>query len=196
VLKRNLILVSASALVSSLLAAPIVADVIAYRTEDGVFAYTDDAKKVPTRYAADAVTVRDSALQTYPRLTLEDTTAARAVTSRLEKRLDYLRQLNAASDAERAVAANASPQSSTVISIPTGPTGNGASSPSIEVAANSSSEPLVVEPILTKESNRVRTRRATIVKQGDKILAIMKGPQHHFDVTSDIHDEDSLLEQR
>lgn len=194
-LKRNLILAGAGALASSLLAAPIAADVIAYRTEDGVFAYTDDREKVPARYAGDAVTVRDSALQTYPRLTIEDTTTARAVSSRLEKRLDYLRQLNAASSAERAVAANAASQS-TVISIPTGPTGNGASSPSIEVAANGSTDPLVVEPILTKEDNRVRTRRATVVKQGDKIIAIMKGPQHHFDVTSDIHDEDSLLEPR
>ena len=61
-LKRNLVLAGASALVSSLLAAPIAADIIAYRTEDGVFAYTDDRDKVPARYAADAVTVRDSAL--------------------------------------------------------------------------------------------------------------------------------------
>jgi len=38
----------------------------------------------------------------------------------------------------------------------------------------------------------VRTRRATIVKQGDKILAIMKGRSHHVDVTSDIYDEDAL----
>ena len=38
----------------------------------------------------------------------------------------------------------------------------------------------------------MRTRRATIVKQGDKILAIMKGRSHHVDVTSDIYDEDAL----
>ena len=117
------------------------------------------------------------------------------MTSRLEKRLDYLRQLNAASAAEREVAANAAAQR-TVISIPTGTLGKRtASPPSIEVAAGASDEPIVVEPILTKEGDRVRTRRATIVKQGDKILAIMKGRSHHFDVNSDIYDEDALLEQ-
>lgn len=197
-LKRNWILAGASALASSLLAAPIAADVIAYRTEDGVFAYTDDREKVPARYAADAVTVRDSALHTYPRLTLEDTPAARAVTSRLEKRLDYLRQLNAASAAEREVAANSAGQS-TVISIPTGTLGKdgkGVAPPSIEVAANASDEPIIVEPILTKEDGRARTRRATIVKQGDRILAIMKGRSHHVDINSDIYDEDELLEPR
>lgn len=199
-LKRNLALAGASALVSSLLAAPIAADVIAYRTEDGVFAYTDDRDKVPARYAADAVTVRDSALQTYPRLTLEDTPAARAVTASLEKRLDYLRQLNAASAAEREVAnaANAAAKS-TVISIPTGTLGKdgkGVAPPSIEVTANASDAPIVVEPILTKEDGRARTRRATIVKQGDKVVAIMMGRSHHVDVNSDIYDEDELLEQR
>ncbi len=197
-LKRNLARAGASALVSSLLAAPIAADMIAYRTEDGVFAYTDDRDKVPARYAADAVTVRDSALHTYPRLTLEDTPAARAVTARLEKRLDYLRQLNAASAAEREVAANSAAKS-TVISIPTGTLGRdgkGVAPPSIEVAASASDEPIIVEPILTKEDGRARTRRATIVKQGDKVLAIMKGRSHHVDVNSDIHDEDTLLEQR
>jgi hypothetical protein len=202
-LKRNLALAGASALVSSLLAAPIAADVIAYRTEDGVFAYTDDRDKVPARYAADAVTVRDTALQTYPRLTLEDTPAARAVTASLEKRLDYLRQLNAASAAEREVAnaanaANAAAKS-TVISIPTGTLGKdgkGVAPPSIEVTANASDAPIVVEPILTKEDGRARTRRATIVKQGDKVVAIMMGRSHHVDVNSDIYDEDELLEQR
>ena len=192
-LKRNSILVGAGALAASLIAAPIAADIIAYRTDDGVFAYTDDHDKVPARYAADAVTVRDTQLRTYPRLTVEDP-ASREVASRLEKRLDYLRQMNAASAPERAVAANSAAQNA-VISIPTGPTlgkdGRGIPAPSIEVTANGGA-PIVVEPILTKEGDRVRTRRATIVKQGDKILAIMKGRSHHVDVTSDIYDEDAL----
>src|SRR5262245_52989573 len=113
--KRNRILSSAigAALV---LGGPVqaLADIIAYRTEDGVFAYTDDRDKVPARYAADAVTVRDSRLPSYPRLTVEDTGAARAVSQRLEKRLDYLRQVNATSAAERDAAANAASQHSTV----------------------------------------------------------------------------------
>jgi len=146
-LKRNSILVGAGALAASLIAAPIAADIIAYRTDDGVFAYTDDHDKVPARYAADAVTVRDTQLRTYPRLTVEDP-ASREVASRLEKRLDYLRQMNAASAPEREVAANSAAQNA-VISIPTGPTlgkdGRGIPAPSIEVTANGGA-PIVVEP--------------------------------------------------
>jgi hypothetical protein len=197
-LKRCLILTGVGAIASSLLAAPILADIIAYRTEDGVFAYTDDHDKVPARYAADAVTVRDSSLETYPRLTVEDSNTVRAVTERLEKRLDYLRQANAASAAERHVAAAAA-GSNTVLSIPTGSfgsNGKGVFSPSLEIATNGNDAPIVVEPILTKETGRVRTRRATIVKQGDKILAVMKGHSHHVDVNSDIYDEDTLLTPR
>src|SRR5262245_20877893 len=109
-LKQNSIVAGAVALAASLVAAPIAADVIAYRTDDGVFAYTDDRDKVPARYAADAVTVHDTQLHAYPRLTVEEP-ESRDVASRLEKRLDYLRQMNAASTAEREVAANAATQS-------------------------------------------------------------------------------------
>jgi hypothetical protein len=131
--KRNWILASASLIAAALPVAPIAADIIAYRTDDGVFAYTDDHDKVPARYASDAVTVRDANLHTYPRLTVEDSATTRDVTARLEKRLDYLRQLNAASAAERPVAATARGQGTgTVLSIPTGHT---LGAPTIDVTA-------------------------------------------------------------
>ena len=188
-LKRGLVLAGASALATSFLGAPIAADVIAYRTEDGVFAYTDDHEKVPARYAADAVTVRDSKLHGYPRLTVEDTAAARDVSARLEKRLDYLRQVNAATAAERAVAANTSAPQGTVVTIPTG---SAAGAPSIEVATNPAEGPVVVEKIRSRDGARAATRGTTLVKQGDKLIAIMKGPSHQIDVNSDIYDEEAL----
>jgi hypothetical protein len=189
-LKRGLVLAGASALASSLFGAPIAADIIAYRTEDGVFAYTDDHDKVPARYSADAVTVRDSKLHTYPRLTIEDTDAAREVSARLQKRLDYLRQANAASSAERGVAANTAAQQRTVLSIPTAP--GMAGSPSLEVSTNPADGPVVIEPIRTKDGARAATRGTTLVKQGDNVLAIMKSRAHHIDVNTDFHDEATL----
>jgi len=195
--KWNLDLARAGALVSSLaLAAPIAAaaDIFAYRTEDGVFAYTDDRDNVPARYAADAVAVRDARLHAYPRLTIEDTSTARAVTSRMEKRLDYLRQMNAASAGEREVAAAAASATArpTIVSVATG----NAQAPTIDIATDAGTGPIVVEPLLTKQTNDARTRRATVVKQGDRTLAVLKGPRHNFDVNEDIHDEDELLEPR
>ena len=192
-LKRNLGLTRTGVLVSSLaLAAPIAAaaDIFAYRTEDGVFAYTDDREKVPARYAADAVAVRDSRLDAYPRLTVEDTTAARAVTSQLEKRLDYLRQMNAASAAEREVAETAANR--TVVSVATG----NAQAPTLDIATDVDTAPIVVEPLLMKATNDARTRRGTVVKQGDRTIAVLKGPRHNFDVNEDIHDEDELVDPR
>jgi hypothetical protein len=190
-LKRNRIL--SGALGASLALAGSVAasaDIIAYRTDDGVFAYTDDREKVPARYAADAVTVPDSRLNAYPRLTIEDTEAARAVSLRLEKRLDYLRQVNAATSAERQVAATAAGQR-TIVSVATG----SSQVPTLDIPADPAAGPIIVEPIITKQGDRVRTRRATVVKQGDQTLAIVKGRSHHVDINSDIHDEDALLEQ-
>src|SRR5262245_1631445 len=95
--KRTRVLARAGVLVSSLvMSGPVAAGgIFVYPTEDGVFAYTDDRDKIPARYADDAVAVHDSRLQTYPRLTIEDTRTAREVTARMEKRLDYLRQVNA-----------------------------------------------------------------------------------------------------
>ena len=190
-LKRKRILSSALGAAFALVG-PVsaLADIIAYRTEDGVFAYTDDREKVPARYLDGAVTVPDARLHSYPRLTVEDTGAARAVSQRLEKRLDYLRQVNAATATERAIAANAAGQR-TVISVATGSD----QVPTLDIPADEAAGPIVVEPIITKQGDRVRTRRATVVKQGDQTLAIVKGRSHHVDINSDIHDEDKLLEQ-
>ena len=52
--------------------------------------------------------------------------------------------------------------------------------------------PIVIEPIHSKQDGRPLTRRTTIVKQGDKILAIMKGRSHHFNASSDVYDEEAL----
>jgi hypothetical protein len=168
--------------------ATVSADIFAWRTEDGVFAYTDDRENIPSRYADEAVSVPDSRLRAYKRLTVEDSASTREVTTRLERRLDYLRQLNAAPPAPpRDVAATGG---SAVISVATG----NAQAPTLDIATDSDAGPIVVEPITTKESCKVRTRSATIVKQGDRTLAIVKSRSHHHNVNDDIHDEDDLLE--
>jgi hypothetical protein len=105
------------------------------------------------------------------------------VSARLEKRLDYLRQANAATAAEREVAAKAGAQQSTVISIPTGRASNGSPvdrgrrEPGDGRSWSSRSAP--------SDGARAATRATTLVKQGDKVLAIMKSRAHHIDVNSD-----------
>lgn len=165
----------------------VQADVFAWRTEDGVFAYTDDAKRIPKRYADEAVRVRDTQLREYPRLTREDSPSTSVVAERLQRRLEHLRRVNAPAPAS-AVAAAAGP---TRISLDTG---NGSA---IDVLADGAgSEPVVVEPILTHSSNESRTQRATLVKQGDRTLAVVKSRSHHYNVNEDIYDADELAQGR
>jgi hypothetical protein len=165
------------------------ADIFAWQTEDGVFSYTDDRKSIPARYAKDAVAVPDSRLGAYSRLTVEDTDAAREVTTRLERRLDYLRRLNTIT--APAPSANATRAGGrTTISVAT----DSPQAPTLDIATHEGDGPIVVEPILTKESGDSRTRRATIVKQGDRTLAVLKGRSHVVNVNDDIHDEDRLID--
>jgi hypothetical protein len=171
------------------MAAPVAAsaDIFAWRTEDGVFSYTDDRESIPARYVEEAVSVPDSRLRAYPRLTVEDSEATRAVATRLERRLEYLRQLNTARVPARSTEAATR---GAVISVATG----NAQAPILDIATDDASGPIVVEPFLTKESGQVRTRRTTIVKQGDRTLAVLKGASHHVNVNDDILDEDDLLD--
>lgn len=172
------------------LAAPAAADVYAWKTDDGVFAYTDDPKNIPARYAEEAVTVRDTRLDAYPRLTREDSQATRAVASRMEKRLEYLRRVNALDAQPRASRVRGAGEGRAVVTVATGSD----QAPTMDIAVDEGSGPVVVEPILTKRNGKVRTRRSTIVKQGDRTLALIKGRRHHIDPNEDIYEEDELLD--
>jgi len=169
------------------------ADVYAWRTDDGVFAYTDDPKKIPARYADEAVAVRDTELAAYPRLTQEDSAAAREVTERMQQRLEYLRRVNGL-DTRTARPSPTTVRSNerTTVSVATG----NDRLPILDVSTASGDEPIVVEPILSRSSDESVTRRTTLVKQGDRTLAVVKGRSHHYNVNEDIYDEEELEEGR
>lgn len=170
--------------------APAAADVYAWKTDDGVFAYTDDPKNIPGRYADEAVTVRDTRLEAYPRLTREDSQATRAVAARMEKRLEYLRRVNAIDARSAAPRVHGGGEERATVTVATG----SAQAPTMDIAVDEASGPVVVEPILTKRDGKVRTRRSTIVTQGDRTLALIKGPRHHINPNEDIYDEDDLVD--
>ena len=58
------------------------------------------------------------------------------------------------------------------------------------------SEPLVIEPRLMAAPGDFRTRRVTIVRQGDKTLAVIKSSQHNYNVSQDILNEDDYAPDR
>ena len=179
------------ALVGALVAPAATAEIYGWRTDDGNYAYTDNRANIPSRYADDAVAMRDTGLDGYARLTVQDTAAQEAVAARLERRLEHLRRVNASIAPELsgdAIAAGGS--GATRIQIATG----NDDAPTLDIATDAGGAPIVVEPVIARKAGDVRTRRVTLVKQGDRTLAVVLGRSHQVNPNDDILDEDELLE--
>jgi hypothetical protein len=176
-------------------AVPSSAETYSWRTEDGVYAYTDDPKHIPQRYADQVQIVRLNSLKSYERFTAQDSAAASHYANRLSERLDHLRAVNAAPPQYAVPAggiAAAGPTPGT-ISVATG----GENDPRLELPMGQAGDgPLIVEPVTAKRQGDVRTRRITLVKQGDKIVAVLKGSPHIYNPSTDFLDEDALDEGR
>jgi hypothetical protein len=175
-------------------AAPAGADTYSWRTEDGVYAYTDDPKHIPARYADEAKILRRGSLKSYKRYTAQDSAATDRYASRLSARLNYLRQVNAQPEAAPAMPALASAgtRSGGAISFSTG--GPNDARLQIPFGEQADGPPVVVEPINAKRTGDPRTRRVTLVKQGGKIVAVLKGTPKVHNPSTDFGDEDALEE--
>jgi hypothetical protein len=167
-----------------------------WRTDDGVYAYTDDPKAVPARYADEVEVVPSAGLSGYERFTQQDGAAANRYADRMAKRLDYLRQVNAApapAPAPRGYAP-AGAAATTTISVATG----NEQAPRLDITTptGAGQAPLVVEPVTTKPDGWVVTRRTTLVKQGGQTIAVLKGPKRETNPSTDFLDEDDLEQGR
>jgi hypothetical protein len=171
------------------LATPALAETYSWRTEDGVFAYTDDPQHIPPRYVEQAKLVPLRSLSSYERYTPQDPVASNHYANRLADRLAYLRALNATPPPAVAARAGVPASGQSAISFSTG----GPNDPRLELpVGQSGAAPIVVEPILAKSTGDFRTRRVTLVKRGDEIIAVLKGSPHHFNPALDIADEEDL----
>jgi hypothetical protein len=189
-----------------------------WETEDGGIAFADDLKRIPERYRAKAEPVAMEGLSAYERYTPTDPNASKDYAERLATRLEGLRAAAAEDEAAQAEP-NASaerrqaepPSSIALESVREtvdrrrvrGPLGLPVwretrrlqsvrePTPILGVQPDpDSDEPIVVEEIQVRDSDRF-TRRATVVRQGDRILSIVKGPKHHFS-PRDFVDESDL----
>ena len=169
--------VAASMLVSTAQAG----EVYRYVTDAGTIAFTDEAERVPERYRAVAKKIELPSMQSYARYTPLDPAAYAAQAERLAARIDRLRELNAALDYQSAAAgvsaASGPVAAGPVVRIPTGD----ADDPAIEIPINflSGTEPIVVEKKRLLDEDQDFTQHVTIIRQGDRILAIVK-PRDHF----------------
>jgi hypothetical protein len=160
------------------------ADVYTWRTEDGGYAYTDDRDQIPARYRAQAKRVPATSLSSYERYTPQDPAATSRYEERLERRLAALRAQNAQPAPQAAVPSDAASSTSLLV--------GAGSDTQVSVPMTSTGEPVVVEEVLSKRTGDPRTRRSTVVRQGDRVLTVVHGEPHVFDPVDGIADEDAL----
>lgn len=145
----------------------LASDIYSWRTEDGGFAYTDDAKAIPPRYRDRAQTQSAAGIAGYRRLTTPPAGTMDAYAHRLSNRLEYLRALNR--DLDRAALRPAYVSQVDSIEVDAG---------SINVGVpvgDSSDEPIVIEKIRYRHRDEMATRHNVVVKQGDRVLTVIKG---------------------
>ena len=140
---------------------------------DGVVAFSDEMKRVPEAYRASAVRIQTASLASYKRFTPAQPAQSKSYAEQLDAQVRRLRVLNAEVDAEQAPVARATGPELGQVRV------NGRLSIALPGSQLASDEPLRVE------EHRVRTGDTTthvyIVRQGDRILSVVRPHTNHSD---------------
>jgi hypothetical protein len=153
-----------------------------YTAEDGTVSYTDDAKRIPERYRTTAKEVPGAKLGSYGRYTPAKPEAETQYVVQLTERLARLRALNRELDEEAAYAAAVSggyapglPADGPEVMVRVGR--------DLQVRVPSTmaeTGPVVVEDVRVRPQGSVFTTHDTVVRQGDKILMVVRGDRQSF----------------
>jgi hypothetical protein len=173
---------AASLLSSSLAFSAGAGPVYRYESEEGTLSFTDSMKKVPSRYQSQSETLSFRPLRDYARYTPQAADAG--YSERIAARLEVLRKARAEESARAAGIAGHSGG----VSLRTSSSG----APGLEIAADASGEPLVVETLFTRPEGKMVTRQTLVAKRGDEVVAIVKNRLREWDVNEDIHLEEDL----
>lgn len=181
-----------AAAVAFAFAAPADAKVVyRWKTDDGVYAFTDDAKRIPEKYRGEAKATPMRSLQSYKRYTPAQRSGTQAYLKRTERSAAEMAKLNArlSPTGEPVYVQEGAPSGEEAV-LRVGTAGNS----DIEIQTSNledSDAPIVIEQKRYYVPGLNSTRRDTIVRQGDKVLAITK-PLPHQDDISTIPSEDVL----
>jgi hypothetical protein len=163
------------------LATPALAGTLyKWTTADGSVAFTDDPERIPERYRGQVKTIETGGLDAYERFTPTDSAATASQRALLEARLERLRDGGVVTVAPAPQAAAEGPVSETVVQV------NRDTALRIPATATDDEEPIVVEDVRVKRKGSVRTIENTVVRQGDKVLVVvrpdsMRGPSNYID---------------
>jgi hypothetical protein len=169
--------------IGMMLGAPADAGKIySWQTEDGEAAFADDPKKIPARYR-DQVSSRDAQrLGDYERFTTGVGKPTSSYSEQLAARLDHLRRVNV----EPRVARSGEGDAQGIASIRV-------QGMDLRVNGGDLDDPLIVEQVRVISSGQVVSRHDTVVRQGDRTLAIVRGHQSgEVNGVSNIFDEEDL----
>ena len=181
-----------AAVVLAAVAAPASAKVVyRWKTDDGVYAFTDDAKRIPQKYRAEAKASSLRPLHAYKKFTPAQRSGTSAYAKRMERSAEEMAKLNARvsgrSPALRSGAPEDWPSDEAVLRVGTA----GQSQVEVQAGGLGSGEPIVIEQKRFYVPGLNSTRQDTIVRQGGRILAVTKPLPHQQDI-SDIENESSL----
>jgi hypothetical protein len=175
-----------------------------WETAEGTLAFADDPKRIPERYRDVAEQIQVDGLEGYARFTPIDGAAEQARTEQLAERLDGLREAAGAEDAAEAAEAEGaahpiagvalrSVRETTgrrLVNTPDGPRWRRTTrlqtvdqpAPVLGVAPDpDSDEPVVVERVRARSRDSLVSRHVTVVRQGDRVLAVLKPRSHQAD---------------
>jgi hypothetical protein len=183
----------APALAALLIAGPAAAggNYYTWKTEEGATAFTDDPRAIPEAYRSHAQRRSLGSLRGYERLTPADARASTEYARRLDARLAYLRERSEQAQVAGPERQRSGRASAPAIALRTG----GESSPLLEVTplrVGESDEPVIVETLRAHPADRIVTRNNTVVRQGDRVLAIVRSRGREINVNEDIHVEEEL----
>jgi hypothetical protein len=176
-------------------AAPAGAKIVyRWKTDDGVYAFTDDAKRVPEKYRSQAKTSPLRSLPGYKNYTPAQRSGTASYAKRMESSAIAMSRLNARLSGQ-GVAPGGSyyggPSGEEAV-LRVGTSGNS----NVEIQsslADDSASPIMVEQKRFYVPGLNSTRTNTIVRQGNKILAVTKPIANEGDI-SDFPSESTLPE--
>jgi hypothetical protein len=167
-----------------------------WTAEDGSVSFTDDAKRIPARYRSAAQAIQIGGLSGYKQYSPTKTESQAKYVEQLEARLERLRALNRRLDDEAAIpymAAAAGPAMSP----------GGGQDAYVRVGrdltvrvpnAGPDEAPVIVDDVRVRRSGEIATVHDTIISQGGRVLMVVRGDPHLFDVSArEIVDESEII---
>lgn len=161
-----------SSLLALALAAPAGAEAV-YRwtAADGSVAFTDDAKRIPSQYRSQAKRSESGDLANYGRYT-PTKASAESREAKLAARIQRLREINEAGFAGPAAAPSRS-GTQTILQL------DNRTSVAIPNDQLNGDGPIIVEERRVRDRNNTTTTHVTVVRQGDRILSVVRPESAH-----------------